>query len=73
MLKHLGCHENIISLYDVVTMPYVIIYYIWLIDQGVEDFKDIYIITQLFECDLDRIISSNQVCLFLFFYYCNRL
>ena len=23
MLRHLGCHENIISLYDVVTMPYV--------------------------------------------------
>lgn len=49
MLRHLGCHENIISLYDVVTMPY-----------GQEEFTDIYIITQLYECDLDRIISSNQ-------------
>lgn len=23
MLKYFGCHENIISLYDVVPMPYV--------------------------------------------------
>lgn len=25
MLKYFGCHENIISLYDVVAMPYVCI------------------------------------------------
>ncbi|OAO16009.1 mitogen-activated protein kinase [Blastocystis sp. ATCC 50177/Nand II] len=49
MLRHLGWHENVISLYDVITMPY-----------GREDFTDIYIVTQLFECDLERIISSNQ-------------
>ena len=61
MLKHLGCHENVISLYDVVTMPYVEFEFVKL-SQGEEDFQDIYIITQLFECDLDRIISSNQVC-----------
>lgn len=23
MLKYFGCHENIISLYDLVTVPYV--------------------------------------------------
>ena len=24
MLKYLGCHENIVTLYDVITMPYVL-------------------------------------------------
>ena len=29
--------------------------------QGKEEFTDIYIVTQLFDCDLDRIIASSQV------------
>ena len=29
MLKYLGCHENIVTLYDVITMPYVISIYNW--------------------------------------------
>lgn len=33
MLRHLGCHENIITLYDVVTMPYVRIDY-WFDETG---------------------------------------
>ncbi|CBK20736.2 uncharacterized protein [Blastocystis hominis] len=49
MLKYFGCHENIISLYDLVAMPY-----------GEQNFSDLYIITQLYDCDLERIISSNQ-------------
>lgn len=63
MLRHLGWNENIISLYDVITMPYVSTMAWILMMQGKEDFTDIYIVTQLFECDLDRIISSNQVSL----------
>lgn len=26
MLKYFGCHENIISLYDLVAMPYVCLF-----------------------------------------------
>jgi mitogen-activated protein kinase 1/3 len=49
LLKHLGQHENIISLVDLFVMP-----------PHTVDFKDIYIVTELMECDLDRIVCSNQ-------------
>lgn len=74
LLHHLGKHENIIELwvelrqcrrhgcvhcspgprcrrrsYDLMTYP-----------PETEDFRDLYIVTELFECDLDRIISSSQ-------------
>lgn len=60
MLKYLGCHENIVTLYDVITMPYVM-FGSFPNEQGEQNFTDIYIVTQLYDCDLDRIISSNQV------------
>ncbi|KAK8811475.1 hypothetical protein WA158_003209 [Blastocystis sp. Blastoise] len=49
LLRHLEGASNIMKLYDVVAMPY-----------GQKDFRDLYIITQLFECDLNRIILSPQ-------------
>ena len=49
LLRHLGQHENVISLVDVSVMP-----------SRTSDFKDVYIVTELMECDLDRIISSTQ-------------
>lgn len=49
LLKHLGDHENVIGLVDISVMP-----------PHTLDFKDIYIVTELMECDLDRIVSSNQ-------------
>ena len=60
MLKYFGCHENIISLYDVVAMPYVCLL---VVDnrQGESNFSDLYIVTELYDCDLERIISSKQV------------
>jgi serine/threonine protein kinase len=47
--KHLKRHENITDLYDIMTGP----------PDSVE-FHTIYIVSQLFECDLERIISSHQ-------------
>jgi len=49
LLRHLGKHENVISLLDVSLMP-----------PHERDFKDVYIICELMECDLDRIVSSAQ-------------
>jgi len=49
LLRHLGDHENVIGLVDISLMP-----------PHTLDFKDIYIVTELMECDLDRIVSSNQ-------------
>lgn len=49
LLRHLGGHENVIGLVDISTMPPL-----------TKNFKDVYIITQLMECDLDRIVSSSQ-------------
>jgi mitogen-activated protein kinase 1/3 len=49
LLRHLGGHENVMGLVDLMTLP-----------PGTTDFRDLYIITELFECDLDRIISSKQ-------------
>jgi len=49
LLCHLGEHENVTSLFEISFGP-----------PGKTDFKDLYIITELFECDLDRIVTSTQ-------------
>ncbi|RYG49935.1 hypothetical protein EON67_06200 [archaeon] len=49
MLRHFGQHENIIEIYDIMTTP-----------PHTEDFHTLYIVTQLYECDLERIITSSQ-------------
>jgi serine/threonine protein kinase len=48
LLRHLK-HENIISILDIMTVP----------DDTV-DFEDVYLVTNLMETDLDRIIRSKQ-------------
>lgn len=50
LLRHLGRHDNCIEILDIMTGP-----------PDVQDFHTLYIVTQLFECDLERIISSSQV------------
>ncbi|UIZ29666.1 hypothetical protein KXD40_003184 [Peronospora effusa] len=49
LLRHLGVHENIINILEVILVP-----------PNVMDFQDIYIVTDLMESDLERIISSSQ-------------
>jgi serine/threonine protein kinase len=49
LLMHFQEHENIIHILDIITQP-----------PNIRDFKDLYIITDCYECDLDRIISSTQ-------------
>ena len=49
LLRHFDAHENVIKILDISTMP-----------ANTEDFTDAYIITDLMESDLDRIISSSQ-------------
>ncbi|ETV82901.1 CMGC/MAPK protein kinase, variant [Aphanomyces astaci] len=49
LLKHLGAHENIINILDVILIP-----------PNTTNFDDIYIVTDLMESDLERIISSTQ-------------
>jgi len=49
LLQHLGSHENVTSVKDIMIGP-----------PDKDDFKDLYIVTELFECDLDRIIGSSQ-------------
>jgi mitogen-activated protein kinase 1/3 len=49
LLRHFKQHENIIAIKDIITFP-----------PNTIDFKDVYIITNLMESDLDRIISSSQ-------------
>lgn len=50
LLRHLGKHDNVIEILDIMTGP-----------PDSLDFHTLYIVTQLFECDLDRIVSSNQM------------
>ena len=50
LLRHFDGHENIIAIRDIITVP-----------PATTDFRDVYIITNLMESDLDRIIASNQV------------
>jgi mitogen-activated protein kinase 1/3 len=49
LLRHFDGHENIIAIRDIITVP-----------PDTTDFRDVYIITNLMESDLDRIIASNQ-------------
>jgi mitogen-activated protein kinase 1/3 len=49
LLRHFDGHENVIKILDILTMP-----------PNSMDFMDIYIVTDLMESDLDRIISSSQ-------------
>lgn len=52
LLAHLGSHENVTSVYEISFGPAG--------KENADDFEDLYIITELFECDLDRIITSSQ-------------
>lgn len=49
LLRHFNSHENVITIQDMMCMP-----------PDTVDFKDVYIVTNLMESDLDRIIASNQ-------------
>ena len=49
LLRHFSKHENIISIIDVMTVP-----------PYTPEFHDVYIVTNLMESDLERIISSKQ-------------
>ena len=49
LLRHFGCHENIVQIKDMITVP-----------PNTIDFTDVYIVTNLMESDLDRIITSRQ-------------
>jgi serine/threonine protein kinase len=49
LLRHFNRHENIISIYDIMTIP-----------PDTLDFTDIYIVTNLMESDMERIIRSRQ-------------
>lgn len=49
LLRHLGRHDNIIEIFDIMTGP-----------PNTQNFHTLYIVTQLFECDLERIITSSQ-------------
>ena len=50
LLRHLNSHENIISIVDIMSVP-----------PNNPRFDDIYIVTNLMESDLERIIRSKQV------------
>lgn len=52
LLAHLGSHENVTEIYDVTFGPAG--------RENSDRFEDLYIITELFECDLDRIVTSTQ-------------
>ncbi len=52
LLAHLGSHENVTKIYEISFGPKG--------KADSENFEDLYIITELFECDLDRIITSSQ-------------
>lgn len=49
LLRYLGNHENIVELIDLMTYP-----------PDSPKFRDLYIVTQLYECDLERIVASPQ-------------
>lgn len=49
LLRHFNNHENIISIFDIMTVP-----------PDTLNFEDIYIVTNLMESDLERIIRSHQ-------------
>lgn len=49
LLRHFGSHENIINITDIMTGP-----------PDTKNFSDLYIVSELWECDLQRIVSSAQ-------------
>lgn len=49
LLRHFGSHENIVQVKDIITVP-----------PNTIDFDDVYIVTNLMESDLDRILTSRQ-------------
>lgn len=49
LLNHFSGHENIITIYDIMTDP-----------PNVPEFEDLYLVTNLYETDLHAIIKSNQ-------------
>ena len=49
ILRHFNTHENIVTIYDIMTIP-----------PNTVNFQDIYIVTNLMESDLERIIRSKQ-------------
>mmetsp|Transcript_5536 Transcript_5536/g.7638 ORF Transcript_5536/g.7638 Transcript_5536/m.7638 type:complete len:383 (+) Transcript_5536:143-1291(+) len=49
LLRHFDAHENVINVIDCMTIP-----------PNTTRFRDVYIVTRLFESDMDRIISSGQ-------------
>ena len=50
LLRHFRGHENVICIKDIMENP-----------KGQGKFKDIYIVTDLMDTDLHRIIRSSQV------------
>ena len=49
LLEYFSGHENVVSLYDIMTDP-----------PNVPEFEDVYLVTNLFESDLQKIVKSNQ-------------
>jgi serine/threonine protein kinase len=49
LLRHFDGHENIINITDIMCLP-----------PDTTNFRDVYIVTNLMESDMDRIISSGQ-------------
>jgi mitogen-activated protein kinase 1/3 len=49
LLRHFGKHKNLVTIQDIMTAP-----------PNTTDFEDLYIVTQLYDCDLHRIVSSSQ-------------
>ena len=49
LLRHFNSHENVITIQDMMCLP-----------ADTVNFSDVYIVTNLMESDLDRIIASNQ-------------
>lgn len=49
LLRHFNAHENIVSILDIMSSP-----------PGSVDIQDMYIVTNLMESDLERIIRSQQ-------------
>ena len=60
LLRHFNSHENIVSIFDIMTVP-----------PNCQKFNDIYIVTNLMESDLERIIRSRQVLTDQHFQYFN--
>jgi mitogen-activated protein kinase 1/3 len=49
LLRHFNAHENIVTILDIMSSP-----------PGSVDIQDMYIVTNLMESDLERIIRSHQ-------------